>query len=55
MKHLIVLPILLAANTVFGQAIPGLLLIGNKSEDSLSFVDVRTLSEVSRTTMREVQ
>src|SRR5688572_15963958 len=50
MKHLILLPILLAANTAFGQAAPGLLLIGNKSEDTLSFVDVRTLNEASRTT-----
>ena len=50
MKHWIILPILLAASTAFGQGKPAWLLIGNKSEDSLSFVEVSTLKEVARTT-----
>jgi YVTN family beta-propeller protein len=50
MKHYMILTVLLTASTAFGQDKPALLLIGNKSEDTLSFVDVRTLKEVSRTT-----
>jgi hypothetical protein len=32
MKQLLILPILLAASTAFGQGKPGWLFIGNKSE-----------------------
>lgn len=40
----------LSASIAFGQGPSALLLIGNKSEDTLSFVDARTLKEVAKTT-----
>jgi YVTN family beta-propeller protein len=49
MKHLAVLTIGLAAIAAFGQTEPAVLLISNKSDDTLSFVDVRTLKEVAKT------
>lgn len=50
MKYSTVLAILLAASTALAQGKRDLLLIGNKSEDTLSFVNVGTLKEVARTT-----
>ena len=50
MKFLTVLAIWFIANIAFGQGKPMLLLIGNKADDTLSFVDVRTLREIAKTT-----
>src|SRR6266567_1604689 len=50
MKHLNIWAVLLAASAAYGESEPALLLIGNKSEDTLSFVDACTLKEVAKTT-----
>jgi YVTN family beta-propeller protein len=50
MKYLTGLAVWLIASMAFGQSRPAWLLIGNKSDDTLSFVDVRTLKEVAKTT-----
>jgi len=50
MKYLIALVTWLIASAVCAQSQAALLLIGNKSDDTLSFVDARTLKEVAKTT-----
>lgn len=48
MKQVIILAVLFMGSASFAQT--PLLLIGNKSDDTLSFVDVRTLTEIAKTT-----
>jgi len=50
MRHVTLLAIWLASFAVFAESKAPLLLIGNKSDDTLSFVDVRTLKEIHKTT-----